>query len=148
MPAEEKTPFVEAYARLNYIGESEDARHCIASAIVQLPDDVREFALEGGFLTVGDPAAGFYLRRENLRYLADGVPWLIVLSDAIDYEELPGLAAHELAHLWLGHPTGTTDLTAFAECEEAAAGLVREWGFGGMGAHPSSEHLTGPLNDA
>jgi hypothetical protein len=137
----------DVVGRLKYIGESEDARRIIASAISQLPDDVQEFALDGGFLSVGDPAAGFYVSRENLRYLAEGVPWLVILSDVVDYEDMESLVAHEIAHLWLGHDTGAVGLEAFAAAEEAAAALVKTWGFVGMGTRPSSEDLTRTIGD-
>jgi hypothetical protein len=49
-------------------------------------------------------------------------------------ERLESVIAHEIAHVWLGHDPLMGD---HAKEQAAAAALVTEWGFEGIGTQPS-----------
>lgn len=134
----------EIHYDLEYHGDDLDMRAAIISALGRMPEDVRRFALDRcRYLSVGGTLAGYAVpgrigvdpftrRTRNV--------WLVVLTDV--HEDLEGLVAHEIAHLWLQQSeTGNiAGREAWTAAEEAAEALCREWGFEGPGADASSRH--------
>jgi hypothetical protein len=63
---------------------------------------------------------------------------LIVLNVSWPVDVFQSAAAHEIAHVWLGHPQ--TDFGNEAEThEDEAAAQGRNWGFTGLGSLPYEE---------
>jgi hypothetical protein len=129
----------EVHARAHYFGESILAERAVVRALARLPEDAREFALDHcRFISVGH-ALGFYLPAQVALDLAtestDGV-WLVFLGDGEEPDDAESIVAHEVAHLWLGHPP-TVDSREWLGNDRAVCDLARSWGFIGKGVDPS-----------
>lgn len=92
------------------------------------------FALERCyFVAIGGNHGGFFVSPE---YIAGRT--LIVLNSCWKIDAFQSAVAHEIAHLWRGHPGA--DLGPDVERhEDEAAELVQEWGFSGIGGAPYGE---------
>jgi AcrR family transcriptional regulator len=133
---------------LSYEGDDSGTRETIVAVLARLPEEVREWALDRcRFLSVGGTLAAYpvpgRLVVDPATRRSRGV-WLIVIDDRA--EDLEGVIAHELAHVWLRR-AGTGSIGGFdaweAE-EEAAEALAHVWGFTGPGTDASSKHLPVP----
>jgi hypothetical protein len=102
-----------------------------------LPDEPREFALKRCFFVAigGDDHGGFFVSPESLAAGADEPRSLVVLNSSWKLVDFQSAVAHEIAHLWLGHPDA--DFGPDVEKHEnEAAEQVRTWGFSGIGSVP------------
>jgi hypothetical protein len=136
---ERRALLAEIADRLTYFGEGHETEQAIVSALVSVPAEVREFALDYcRFFSIGDGLLGPYVpgmvALDPATGSTDGV-WLVVLAEGLEAEDAESIVAHELAHLWLGHEVGV-ESGRWNETEEAACELTRSWGFTGKG----SEH--------
>jgi hypothetical protein len=61
-----------------------------------------------------------------------------VLNSSWKLADFQSAAAHEIAHFWLGHEEADPGIDVEAT-EDAAAALVREWGFTGIGSVPHGQ---------
>jgi hypothetical protein len=125
-------------ARRRVLPDGSQVEQKLIEALCRLPEDVRNFAVERCFFAVlgGPNAHGFFVLHASLSAGAGEPRELVVLNSsraAEDEDEaFQSIVAHEIAHLWLGHPEmGSPD---FVANEDEAAKLVREWGFTGIGA--------------
>jgi hypothetical protein len=123
----------DVHYRVGYFGESRATEEAVVRAVARLPEDVREFACDQcRFISVGH-ALGYYLPgRVGLDPATDTTEgiWLILLADGQDPEDAESIVAHELAHLWLGHPLGTNSRDWLARTRslrpDALLGLHRQ----------------------
>jgi hypothetical protein len=122
----------EIQADLVYLGDDDATRRAIVSALVRLPDEVRNYVLwRCRFLSVGGDTTGYVVSgavgTDPSTAQADDI-WLIVLSDAAD--DLESVVASQVARAWLrrcehAHSDGDDQ----GANEQAAEALSREWGF-------------------
>jgi integrase len=111
-------------------GDDFQVEQKLIAALCRLPEDVREFALEKCFfVTIGrDDDGGFFVSPQFVSGRS-----LVVLNSAWKVDDFQSAVAHEIAHLWLGHPEFDMGPDVVRHEDEAAA-KVREWGFGGIGS--------------
>lgn len=126
--------FEEAHYSLQavYYGDHPEVEQALVTAYMSLPPVVQEFVLsETRILSVGRQAFG---QTFPSRIVHDR-PWLVVLFEGVESDELPALIAHEIAHAWLGHDgwRGVSDAASFRQIETAAADQAKAWGFTGPG---------------
>jgi hypothetical protein len=134
--------FEEIAYDLEYHGDNPATRVPIVSALARMPEDVRQFALHRCvFISVGGALGGYYLPGsvgvDPLTRRSRNV-WLIILDN--NNSDVEG-TAHELAHIWLGHTVSGPGYEDWAEGEEAAEALARQWGFTGPGVKASSRSI-------
>jgi hypothetical protein len=115
-------------------GDDSQVEGNLIEALRRLPEDVRNFALdECFFVAVGRPDdGGFFVSPESLRAGAEEPRRLVVLNSSWQGEDFQSAVAHEVAHLWLEHPEFGGPY--YEHNEDAAAALVRKWGFTGTGS--------------
>jgi hypothetical protein len=73
----------------------------LIEALCRQPDNVREWALKRCFFAaiVGDDQGGFFVTAPYLEGRT-----LVVLNGIWGVDDFQSAVAHEIAHLWLGHP--------------------------------------------
>jgi hypothetical protein len=107
----------------------------LIEALCRLPEDARDFALDRCFFITmgGENEGGFYVSPTTLAAGAEEPRWLVVLNSSWKGEDFQSAVAHEIAHLWLGHPEFDMGPDVVSNENEAAA-EVRKWGFTGIGS--------------
>ncbi len=133
MSSDELRREVVHYARTRI--DDFQAEQKLIDALCRLPDNVRIFALEHCFfVAIGGDEGGFFVSPQSLTAGgASGGRWLVVLNSSWKLDHFQSAVAHEIAHLWLGHPEADLG-TDVALHENEAAEQVRAWGFGGIGS--------------
>jgi hypothetical protein len=110
-----------------------DLRAVICKAIVRLPPEVQDFALNNCTYISYDtkihgqalPASTFTHLTRRGRTMRNHFAILLNVSIVNSKSDREYTVAHEIAHAWLGHPIMSDDLTG----EEQADAMVESWGF-------------------
>jgi hypothetical protein len=121
------------------MAQGEATKEAVLRALVRLPEDVREFALMKCVFVPSGISSHYVPLEQLVGYMKrQKKEWLVFLIGVglhgYTDEDVESVAAHEIAHLWLGHPTFAD---ADSKCEVEAAELVKSWGFKGPGTNPT-----------
>ena len=113
---------------IRYLTLDKDTHDAIMQTCARLPDDVFNFVrCKCTLVSLGKTTWGQTYRTCSLGETAE---WLILLDDRVSAADLPSSIAHEVAHAYRGHSSGSE------QEEQEARDLARSWGLEGLGTLP------------